>query len=65
MHNPGSVQENETHKIFRDIELQTDHLISARRSDLVTPPKKKKKKKKKKRERTCRIVDFAASAGYR
>ena len=31
MHNPESVQENETHKILRDFATQTDHLISARR----------------------------------
>ena len=33
MHNPESVQENEMHKIHRDFEMQTDHLISARSSD--------------------------------
>ena len=34
MHNPESVQENETNKL-RDFEIQTDHLISARRPDEV------------------------------
>ena len=33
MHNPESVLENETHKLPRDFELQTDHLITARRPD--------------------------------
>ena len=39
----------------------TDHLISARRPDLLIINKKKKKKKK----RTCKIVDFAVPADHR
>ena len=35
MHNPESVPENETQKLLRDFEIQTDHLIWARRADLV------------------------------
>ena len=35
MHNPESGLENETHKLLLDFEIQTGHLISARRSDLV------------------------------
>ena len=35
IHNPESVIENETNKILKDFEIQTDHLISARRPDLV------------------------------
>ena len=31
MHKPKSVLENETHKILWNFEIQTDHLISARR----------------------------------
>ena len=27
MHEPDSVQENETHKILGDSEIQTDHLV--------------------------------------
>ena len=42
MHNPESVQENETHKILRDFAIQTSHLILARRPDLVIIKKKKK-----------------------
>ena len=57
MHNSESVLENETHKLLWNLEIQTDHLISARQPDLVIVLKKKKKKRKKKR--TCRIVDFA------
>ena len=41
MHKPESVLENETHKIFWDFEIQTDHLIAARRLNLVIVNKKK------------------------
>ena len=34
MYNPEFVLENETHKLLWDFEIQTDHLISARRPDL-------------------------------
>ena len=56
MHKPESVLENETHKLYWGFEIQTDHLISAKRPDLIIIKKKKKKRKKK---RTCRFVDFA------
>ena len=46
-----------THKLLWDFDIQTDHLISARRPDHIIINKKKKKKKKEK-ERTFRIVDF-------
>ena len=46
MHDPESVQENETNKFFWDFEIQTDHLISARRPDLVIINKNKKNKRK-------------------
>ena len=45
MHNQGSVQEIKTYKFLKDFEIQTDHLILARRPDLVIIKKKKKKKK--------------------
>ena len=35
MHNPESARVNESHKLLRDFEIQTDYLISARRPDLV------------------------------
>ena len=35
MHNIESVQENETHKLLVNFEIQTDHLNSTRHSDLV------------------------------
>ena len=56
MHNTKSVLENETHKLLWDFGIQTDHLISARRPDLIIINKKK---------RTCRIMDFAVPANHR
>ena len=56
MHNPESVQENETRKLHWDFEIQTDHLISTRRPDLTIIYKK---------ERTCRIGNFAVPVVYR
>ena len=47
------------HKLLGDLELQTDHLISARRPDQVIIKKKKKKKK------TYGIMDFAIPADHR
>ena len=48
MYKPEFVLENETHKILWDFELQTDHLVSARKPNQEIINKKKKKKKKKK-----------------
>ena len=50
-----SVMENETHKLLWDFVIQTDHPISARRSDLVIINNKK---------RTYRIVDSTVPADY-
>ena len=44
MHNPEPIRENDAHKLIWDFDLQTDHLISARRPDLIIINKKKKKK---------------------
>ena len=52
--------ENDSHKLLWDFNIQTDHLIPARRPDLIIINKKKKKKK-----RTCKIVDFAIPADHR
>ena len=57
MHNPTRVLEND----IWDFDIQTDHLISARRPDLIIINKKKKKKEKK----ICKIVDFAVPADHR
>ena len=54
---PESVLKNETHKLLWDFEIQTDHLISTRRPDLVIINNKKKK--------ICQIVNFAVQAGQK
>ena len=41
MHNPATVLENDTHKLLWDFVIRTDHLISARRPDLIIINKKK------------------------
>ena len=53
MHNSESVIENETHKFPRDFEIQTDHLISARRPDLMIVNKKKVGKENLPNSRLC------------
>ena len=35
MHNPAPVLENDEHKLLWDFNIQTDHLIPARRPDLI------------------------------
>ena len=49
-HNPASALENNTHKLLWDFDVQTDHLILARRLDLIIINKKKKKRKRKSAE---------------
>ena len=56
MHNPVTVQENNTHKLLWDFNIHTDHLISTRRPDLIIINRKK---------RTCKNVDFAVPADHR
>ena len=56
MLNPAPVRENNTYKLLWDFDIHTDHLISARRPDLIIINKKK---------RTCKIVDFAVLADHR
>ena len=55
MDNPTSVLENDTHKLLWEFDIQTDHLISARRPDLIIINKIKENMK---------IVDFAVSADH-
>ena len=52
------------HKFLWDFDIQTAHLILARRSDFIIITEKKKGKKKEKRE-LCRIVDFAVPPNHR
>ena len=42
---PESVRETETHKLLKDFERQTDHLISVRQPDNVIVNKNKNNKK--------------------
>ena len=53
---PESVLENEYFKILWDFSIQTDHVIEARRSDLVVVGKK---------DKSCRIMDFAVPGDSR
>ena len=56
MHTPAPGLENDTYKLLWDFNIQTDHLISARRPNLIIINKKK---------RICKIVDFAVPANHR
>ena len=58
MHNAESVRKNGMHKLLWDFKIQTDYMISARRSDLEIVTKNKKK-------RICQIEDFAVPADLR
>ena len=51
MHNRAPVLENDSHKLLWDFNIQTDHLIPARRPDLIIIYTKKK--------RIFKIFDFA------
>ena len=55
MHKAESVLENWIHKLLLDFEIQTNHVISIRRSDQVVIRKKNNKKQKK----TCHQIDFS------
>ena len=50
MNDDNIVLENETHKILWDFDIQMDHLITARRPDLIIINNSKKKKKRKEKE---------------
>ena len=52
---PSICPKNDTHKLLWDLDIQTYHLISARRPDLIITNKKK---------RTCKIVDFVVSVDH-
>ena len=54
MYNPTLVLENNTHKLPWDFDIHTDHLILARRLDLIIYNEK----------RTSKIVDIAVPADY-
>ena len=44
IHNPAPILENYVHKLLWDFDIQTDHLISARRPDLIIINTKEKRK---------------------
>ena len=53
---PSTCPKNNTHKLLWDFDIHTDHLISARRPDLIIINKKK---------RTYKIVNFFVPADHR
>ena len=53
MHNPAHVLENDMHKLLLDFNIQMDHLISARKPDLIIF--KKKEKRRKVNLQNCRL----------
>ena len=55
MHNPAPVLENDTHNLLWNFDIQTDHLISARKPDHIIINNKKK---------ISKIVDFAVPADH-
>ena len=56
MNNPAAVQENDTGKLLWDFNIQTDHLIPAKRPYLIIINKRK---------RICKIFDFAVPGDHR
>ena len=56
MHNPAPVLENDIHKLLWDFNIQTDHLILARKPDLIIINKKK---------RICETVVFVVTVDHR
>ena len=42
MHNPAAVLENDIRKLLWDFDIEMDHLISARRPDLIIINKRKR-----------------------
>ena len=56
IHNPALIQENNTYNFYEIFDIHTDHLISARRLDLIRINKIK---------RTCKIVGYAVPADHR
>ena len=54
-HDPESVLESKDYKILWDFSIQTDHVIEARRPDLVVVDK----------QRTCKIIGLAVPGDSR
>ena len=64
MHNAAPVLENATHNLLWDFNIQTDHLIPARRPDLIIKTTKTKNKKPKQTE-NLQNSRFAVPADHR
>ena len=58
MHNPASVHESDSLHLLWDFDIQTDHIISTRRPDLIIINNNNKK-------RTWKFVDFVVPADHR
>ena len=56
MHKLESIQENVKHRIFQDLEIQTDHLLQTKRPDLQVIVNKKK---------NYQIMDVVISADHK
>ena len=52
IHNTAPALENNTHKLLWDFDIHTDHLILARRLDLII-------------DKNCKILDFTVPADHR
>ena len=57
MHNTALVLDNITYKLLWDVDIETEHLISVGRPDLIIIYQKDKI--------ICKIVDFAVPADHR
>ena len=58
MHNSAPALENDTHKLLWDFDIQTDHLIPARRLDRIIINNNKKKKKKREFTKLSTLVSW-------
>ena len=65
-HNPESIQENETHKVLWDFEIQTDHVIAARRpSFVIVNGKKRENHRVKLKESEKKDKDLGLAKGLK
>ena len=55
IHNPALVRENDTHKLLRHFDIQTDHLNFGQKTRPYNNQQKKKKKKKKKKRKSAKL----------
>ena len=55
MYNPALILENDTHKLLWDFNLQTDHLIPARRQQQKNNKNQQNNNNKKENLQNCRL----------